>query len=126
MRILMLPLVLAMSACSLTPPLVKPQAPVAAVFPDAAAPEVATGHAADLGWRTMFGDPRLQHLIALALEHNRDLRLAALNVEAMQAQLAAPSSWPAKRLFFLWRVRGLMRFSPSSRKTVSPSQWLAK
>lgn len=86
MRILMLPLVLALSACSLTPPLVKPQAPVPAVFPDAAAPEAAAGHAADLGWRTMFGDPRLQHLIALALEHNRDLRLAALNVEAVQAQ----------------------------------------
>lgn len=86
MRVLMLPLVLAMSACSLTPPLVKPKAPVAAVFPDAAPPEVATGHAADLGWRTMFGDPRLQYLIALALEHNRDLRLAALNVEAVQAQ----------------------------------------
>lgn len=86
MRILMLPLVLALSACSLTPPLVKPQAPVPTVFPDAAAPEVATGHAADLGWRAMFGDPRLQHLIALALEHNRDLRLAALNVEAVQAQ----------------------------------------
>ena len=85
MRILMLPLVLALSACSLTPPLVKPQAPVPTVFPDAAAPEVATGHAADLGWRAMFGDPRLQHLIALALEHNRDLRLAALNVEAVQA-----------------------------------------
>lgn len=38
MRILMLPLVLALSACSLTPPLVKPQAPVPTVFPDAAAP----------------------------------------------------------------------------------------
>ena len=86
MRILMLPLVLAMSACSLTPPLVKPQAPVAAVFPDAAAPEVATGHAADLGWRTMFGDPRLQHLIALALEHNRDLRLALLAIDKARAQ----------------------------------------
>ena len=46
MRILMLPLVLALSACSLTPPLVKPQAPVPAVFPDAAAPEAAAGHAA--------------------------------------------------------------------------------
>ena len=31
MRILMLPLVLALSACSLTPPLVKPQAPVPAI-----------------------------------------------------------------------------------------------
>ena len=86
MRILLLPLALGLSACSLTPSLVQPQAPVPAVFPDMPPPQAATGHAADLGWRAMFGDPRLQHLIALALEHNRDLRLAALNVEAVQAQ----------------------------------------
>lgn len=34
----------------------------------------------------MFGDPRLQRLIELALHNNRDLRLATLNVEAVQAQ----------------------------------------
>lgn len=85
MRLLILPLVLSLSACSLTPELVKPQAPVPAVFPMAAS-EVAPFQAADIGWRTMFPDPRLQHLIALSLENNRDLRLAALNVEAVQAQ----------------------------------------
>ena len=34
----------------------------------------------------MFGDRRLQSLIDLALRNNRDLRLAALNVEAAEAQ----------------------------------------
>jgi len=34
----------------------------------------------------MFPDARLQRLIAVALENNRDLRLATLNVEAVQAQ----------------------------------------
>ncbi len=34
----------------------------------------------------MFGDPRLQTLIAIALQNNRDLRIAALNVEATRAQ----------------------------------------
>lgn len=36
-------------------------------------------------WREMFPDPRLQALIAAALEHNRDLRTAALNIEAARS-----------------------------------------
>lgn len=85
MRLLTLLLALALSACSLNPALVKPEAPVPAAFP-MAAPSEAQANAADLGWGTMFNDPRLQKLIALALANNRDLRLAALNVEAVQAQ----------------------------------------
>ncbi|WP_454723883.1 MULTISPECIES: efflux transporter outer membrane subunit [Cupriavidus] len=85
MRSLLLPLVLALSACSLTPPLTRPAAPVPSAFP-LAPPEPAQVQAADIGWRTLFPDPRLQRLITLALEHNRDLRLAALNVEAVQTQ----------------------------------------
>src|SRR5690606_4103666 len=48
---------------------------------------VGTGEiaAADLGWRDVFADERLQALIALALENNRDLRVAALNVERARA-----------------------------------------
>ncbi len=38
-------------------------------------------------WRGMFGDPRLQSLIALSLDANRDLRIAALNAEATRAQV---------------------------------------
>lgn len=38
-----------------------------------------------VGRRNMFGDPRLQRLIDLALQNNRDLLLATLNVEAAQA-----------------------------------------
>lgn len=85
MRLIMLSLVLSLSACSLTPVLSKPTPPVPTTF---AAKEHSTAqvHAADLGWRTMFGDRRLQGLIELALANNHDLRLAALNVEAVQAQ----------------------------------------
>ena len=36
--------------------------------------------------RTLFNDPALQQLIESALVNNRDLRVAALNVEAFQAQ----------------------------------------
>ncbi|ARU25679.1 hypothetical protein RSSE_p1496 (plasmid) [Ralstonia solanacearum] len=85
MRLRILPLVLALSACSLTPALIKPALPVPATFPAESGPET-QAHVADLGWRTMFGDRRLQRLIGLALANNRDLRLAALNVETVRAQ----------------------------------------
>ena len=37
-------------------------------------------------WRTYFAEPRLQQLIELALNNNRDLRIASLNVEQARAQ----------------------------------------
>ena len=40
----------------------------------------------DIGWRQFFPDPTLQRLIRVALENNRDLRAAVLNVQAAQAQ----------------------------------------
>jgi outer membrane protein, multidrug efflux system len=72
----------ALAGCSLAPRYERPAAPVANQFS-------ATGGslaAADQGWRTMFGDPRLQALLALALQNNRDLRVAALQVELTRAQ----------------------------------------
>lgn len=85
MRLALLPIVLALSACSMTPELVRPAPPVPARYP---APYVQadTRTAAEIGWRAMFGDARLQQLIELALRNNRDLRLATLNVEAVQAE----------------------------------------
>jgi len=73
----------ALSACSLTPTLVKPALPVPSAYDAGAA---AQGNAADLGWRQMLVDPRLQRLVELALLNNRDLRVAALNVDAVRAQ----------------------------------------
>ncbi len=40
----------------------------------------------DAGWQLFLGDPRLQALVNLALKNNRDVRVAALNVEYLQAQ----------------------------------------
>ena len=40
----------------------------------------------DIGWRDFFTDPKLEQLIALALENNRDLRVAVLNVERTRSQ----------------------------------------
>ena len=50
----------------------------------------------DLPWDRFFTEPRLQALIRLALENNRDLRVAALNVEQARAQAAQRDAdlWP--------------------------------
>lgn len=76
---------LLLAGCSLAPRYQRPAAPVAQEW-SAAAGAAAGPAAADLGWRDVFGDPRLQALVALALENNRDLRVAALNVELTRAQ----------------------------------------
>jgi multidrug efflux system outer membrane protein len=87
-----------LSACSLAPTYQRPAAPVAAAFPaDATGASARTGFATmkagdgvkapvDTGWREYFADPRLQQLIAAALENNRDLRTAALRIEEARAQ----------------------------------------
>ena len=41
---------------------------------------------ADIGWRDFFVDPALRELIARALDNNRDLRVAVLNIERARAQ----------------------------------------
>jgi multidrug efflux system outer membrane protein len=40
---------------------------------------------ADIPWQEFFIDPQLRKLITLALENNRDLRVAALNIERSRA-----------------------------------------
>ena len=75
---------LLVGGCSMNPKLEKPTAPVAAAYPGTDEAD-ATG-ALTPAWREMFGDPRLQKLIELALRESRDLRIAALNVEAARAQ----------------------------------------
>lgn len=72
---------------TLAPDYQRPAAPVAAAFPDAAAP-VAAGSvaAADLPWQQFFRDERLKALVGIALANNRDLRVAVLNIEQARAQ----------------------------------------
>jgi NodT family efflux transporter outer membrane factor (OMF) lipoprotein len=79
-----------LSACaSLAPPHERPAAPVAVQFP-LAPPGDAGPPAAERPWRSFFGaDVRLQRLIERALQNNRDLRVAVLNIETARAQLNA-------------------------------------
>ncbi|MBU4500778.1 MAG: AdeC/AdeK/OprM family multidrug efflux complex outer membrane factor [Gammaproteobacteria bacterium] len=72
-------------ACTLTPDYQRPAAPVPTAFPGAA-PAAATTAADAIAWRDYFADARLREVIALALANNRDLRVAALNIEKARAQ----------------------------------------
>ncbi|ROM79842.1 AdeC/AdeK/OprM family multidrug efflux complex outer membrane factor [Pseudomonas sp. WP18] len=78
-----------LSGCSLIPDYQRPEAPVAAQYPQGPAYEAANAPgqaAAEQGWKQFFHDPALQQLIQVALENNRDLRVAALNIDAYAAQ----------------------------------------
>ena len=54
------------------------------------------GGVTDLGWRQYFRDDRLRQLIDLALQNNRDLRIAALNIEQARAlaDVRRADQWP--------------------------------
>ena len=73
------------SGCSFIPTLDRPAAPVAEHF-SAANEQAGATAAADIPWQQFFTDPRLQQVIQLALDNNRDLRVAVLNIEKAQAQ----------------------------------------
>ena len=78
-----------LSGCSLIPDYQRPEAPVAAQFPQGPAyssTQAPNQAAAEQGWKQFFHDPALQQLIQTALENNRDLRVAALNIDAYAAQ----------------------------------------
>ncbi|MEZ0316055.1 MAG: efflux transporter outer membrane subunit [Methylophilaceae bacterium] len=91
-KVAVITLLVQLSACSLIPEYLRPQAPVATEFPSygnsnpANTGTVTDSIAADISWQTLFADARLQKLITLALEKNRDLRIAALDIEAARAQ----------------------------------------
>lgn len=77
------------SACtSLAPDYLRPAAPVPSAWPVAAAAgaDAAAEGLDAIAWRDFFSDARLQQVIERALAHNRDLRVAALNIEQARAQ----------------------------------------
>jgi multidrug efflux system outer membrane protein len=85
---------LALAGCvSMAPTYQRPAAPVAKDLPappvvaGAATPAAASSTpAAEIAWQNFFGDARLKQLIELALQNNRDLRVAVLNIEQARAQ----------------------------------------
>ena len=94
-----LPALLLAGCVNLAPPHATPAAPVPPAWASApAATAAATAERAraamdepgaaphDLGWRDVLVDERLRGTVALALANNRDLRVAALNIERARAQ----------------------------------------
>lgn len=80
-----------LSGCSLIPDYLRPDMPVPQAWPDGPATKAeAPAEAgkplwADVAWKEFFTDPTLQGLIQKALDNNRDLRVAALNIEVARA-----------------------------------------
>jgi multidrug efflux system outer membrane protein len=79
------------AGCTMAPKYTRPKAPVPAHWPAGTAcqaiqPATNAPDARQLRWREFFTDEKLQQLIAAALTNNRDLRVAALNVELARAQ----------------------------------------
>jgi len=81
--------VIFLGGCTLAPEYTRPEAPVPAAWPVPADKDgaIKPGEvpAAGIAWRNFFIDERLQKVIDLALANNRDLRLAALNIERTRA-----------------------------------------
>jgi len=89
------------NACTMIPAYQRPALPVSEQYPPsvgvasrsvpstpASDAQGASGAqaAADIGWREFFTDDRLRQLIALALDNNRDLRVAVLDIEQSRAE----------------------------------------
>ncbi|APW39976.1 transporter [Rhodoferax koreense] len=88
-----MPLAMLSGCMNLAPSYQQPAAPVPAAWTSPLPP---TGTASPLqtGWRDFFIDERLRGVVALALANNRDLRVAALNIDRAQAQYGiAQSAW---------------------------------
>lgn len=81
-----------LAGCStMAPRHTRPEAPVPVTWPTGPAYKDVTGNpadktVADIPWQEFFVNPQLQKLIGLALANNRDLRVAALNIERSRAQ----------------------------------------
>ncbi len=83
-------MVLLLTGCTMAPKYTRPAAPVPAAWPRGPAYQKATvppgtPEAPALQWRQFFTEARLQKIIETALKNNRDLRVAALNVERARA-----------------------------------------
>jgi multidrug efflux system outer membrane protein len=78
-----------LAGCSFIPEYLRPSAPTPAAWPAGPAYDKtppAVGRAADLPWQQFVRDDRLRRIVELGLGQNRDLRVAALNVDRAQAQ----------------------------------------
>ncbi len=80
-----------LAGCSMAPNYNRPETPISTAWPTGPAykdvpKKSADKTVTDIPWQEFFVNPQLQKLIGLALANNRDLRVAALNIEKSRAQ----------------------------------------
>ncbi|TMH46605.1 MAG: efflux transporter outer membrane subunit, partial [Betaproteobacteria bacterium] len=89
-RLLILAIATAAGCSTMAPKYKRPDAPVAPTYPTGPAYKelgnTSSPPAVEIGWRDFLVDPRLQRVVEIALANNRDLRVAALNVQQVQAE----------------------------------------
>ena len=94
-------ILLAFTGCTMAPTYTRPTAPIPGEWPTGPAYQATQGltgpFAPDIGWRSFYTDEKLRNLIDLALKNNRDLRIAALNIEKAPGHL--PDSAVLSRSF---------------------------
>ena len=89
---------LALAGCtSLAPDYARPMLPVPATLNGTNGPNGSEGTAlapetGPMGWQEFLQEPRLRELVALALQNNRDLRVAVLAIEKARAQYGVEQS----------------------------------
>jgi multidrug efflux system outer membrane protein len=103
-----------LAGCETVIPYTRPEAPVPSVWPNGSAYKEAVikpgqPSAAEMHWQNFFADEKLRKVVELALTGNRDLRVAALNIEKTRAlyqiqradlfpTVNANGSWSKQRL----------------------------
>lgn len=76
----------ALAGCrTMAPEYSRPEAPVPAQFPADAKADAGGTPAADIPWHDFFSDERLRAIVEQALQNNRDLRTAVLNIDRARA-----------------------------------------
>lgn len=87
-----IPLLGLVACVNLAPDYHQPAAPVAGAWSPAANTSPPPLTANDLDWLTFFTDARLRDVVRLGLRHNRDLRIATINIERARAQYGIASA----------------------------------
>lgn len=83
-------IVIFLGGCTLAPKYKQPEAPIPDKWPQGdvykkARVSKGASKVGELTWKNFLTDPRLKAIVRMALKNNRDLRLAALNVEHARA-----------------------------------------
>ncbi len=88
-RLIVLSIVLLITGCTVGPDYVKPEIDVPPAFNNG---DQSAQQTANIAWWKQFQDPTLDALIAEALDNNRDIKIAAANIEQSAAVLTQSRS----------------------------------